>query len=265
MLYGQLKEHPEVCMSTIKETNYFLDQYHRGLGWYQGFFRSCGGAKAIGEISNRYYLAPEVPARIAETLPNVKIMTVLRNPYDHIRSVYMYRIREGTIGADTTLDELLGRDTELITMHYYGEWLNRFLGCFPAENVLIAFYDDLEWDPGEFIRSIFRFIGVDDSIWAESVYKKINPSVVPRYAWLNSKAFHMADRLRRWQLYSVLGWAKRSSMVREILFRSTKVSINQVVFSKPTYEMLVEHFTPHIREVERITGRDLQAWCSSDG
>ena len=51
-----LNDHPQVCMSWMKEPNFFTEEipvtrYKNGFSWYQSLFDNCGQAKAIGEVS----------------------------------------------------------------------------------------------------------------------------------------------------------------------------------------------------------------------
>jgi hypothetical protein len=264
MFHEAFKEHPDICMSKIKETNYFYNQYHRGVGWYKAFFEHCSSAAAMGEISNNYFFELEIPARIAELLPDVKIITVLRNPFERIQSVFTYRQkRAGTIDRKISLEEAIKRYPKLVTDNYYGDHIKRYLEHFPDRNVLIAFYDDLEQNPEKFMHSIFRFIGVDDAFVPESVYKHINPSVSARHSFLTSMAYLTADKLRQWQLHSLLNWAKGSPVVRGLLFKSKKeMSMRQAGSSEQLNDILLRHFLPQIKEVEEITGRKLTEWYS---
>jgi hypothetical protein len=113
------------------------------------------------------------------------------------------------------------------------------------------------------MQSIFRFIGVDDVFVPESVYKHINPSVYARHPFLTSMAYLTADKLRQWQLHSLLNWAKGSSVVRGLLFKSGKeMSMRQAGSSEQLNDILLRHFLPQIKEVEEITGRKLTEWYS---
>ena len=73
-LYHILGQHPQVCMSSAKETLYFEDYYSKGREWYQKFFRQCkapGVPHAIGEISNTYIFSPLAATRIAHDFPQM--------------------------------------------------------------------------------------------------------------------------------------------------------------------------------------------------
>jgi len=261
MLYEAFKEHPDICMSTIKETNYFTDQeYHRGIDWYQSFFGHCTHSMAVGEVSNAYFHCLNAPERMNITLPNVKIVTVLRNPFDYIRSLCAYTIRKGMIDSGTRFEEILEKYPEIITHACYYNYLQGYLERFPAENVMISLFDDLIKDPTRFIQSIYMFIGVSCSFVPGVIKKRVNPSVSARYTLLNSFAYRVARHLRRWNLHSMLNWAKRSNITRSLLFKTEESSVSLVDASLTVYKELMPHLLPQIKELERISGKTLEGW-----
>jgi hypothetical protein len=265
MLYEAFKEHPEICMSTIKETGFFTDrQYHRGMDWYQAFFGFCADALAIGEVCQDYIYVPDGPDRIAEALPSIRLITVVRNPFDRIRSIYAYWQRMGLIRPGASWEEALEQHPHIVTRACHVGCLKRYLERFPPERIRVAFYDDLVQDPVAFVQMLFEFIGVDASFVPAAVSKRVNPSVSPRFRWLNPVAFRLANRLRRWNIHTLLGWAKESPFVRSALFKSVQDPVPQVHASRQVHEMLVERFVPQIRELEHLTGRQLEAWYASE-
>ena len=101
-LYHYLHAHPQVFMPSIKELDFFVagGNWGRGLHWYQKQFAGAGpGAVAVGEASTMYTKYPSVdgvPERIAAHLPEVRLVYVVRDPIDRIRSHYRHRVAVGT-------------------------------------------------------------------------------------------------------------------------------------------------------------------------
>src|SRR5689334_22589981 len=60
-----------------KETDFFSDNYGRGIEWYLDFFRDCPADLPIGEISPNYFAAPQAPDRIAASVPDCRIICTL--------------------------------------------------------------------------------------------------------------------------------------------------------------------------------------------
>jgi len=264
MCYQALWEHPEACVSTIKETDYFSTHYDRGMDWYQRFFEHCSSPLAVGEISNSYFPDPDVPRRIAAVVPEVKIVTVLRNPFERMRSVYRYLQKNGTIGPDTSLAQALRTQPTVTSGSSYGDSVNRYLKYFPRQKVRILFYDDLVNDPETFIRSLFAFIEVDEGFTPRAIHERINPSVSARHPGIASLAYRIADLLHSWQLHRPLRWVRETAMVKRLLFVPAKAeeSDDQSECCREADEIVAPCFIPQIKEIERITGRDLSSWYS---
>jgi hypothetical protein len=124
-----LKQHPEVYLPPIKETNYFavpdldiehmrrdvryglkvdVDAYIRGgmkkelhnalvKDWeqYRALFSGAKEVKAVGEICPTYLMVPGSLDRIREKLPEAKIVAILRHPVERAFSAYMMFLRDG--------------------------------------------------------------------------------------------------------------------------------------------------------------------------
>lgn len=248
-----------------KETNFFYDQYARGLSWYKSFFTHCSNHIAIGEISNLYIYDPHVPERIAVHLPDVKLIAILRNPFDRIRSAYAYRKRAGQIDARMDLFDAISQYPDLIDQNFYGYQLRHYLNFFSREQLLIAFYDDLIHDPEGFIASIFKFIGVDGSFQSRAIYERVNPEVAARSRYLSMLARFGARSLRSAGLYSLLERFKNSAVLRIVLFSDANRASQELQADVELNGILARHFGPQIAEVEDITGRRLAHWYPTTG
>lgn len=260
-LYEALKEHPGVCTAQdTKSVNFFNLEYHRGAEWYQSFFDHCAAGMATGEVSNMYIYDPQVPGRIAHLLPDVKLITVLRNPFDRLQSAYLYRRRAGEIDLELSLAQAIEVHPDLLTGNDYGDQLDRYLDHFPRENLLIAFFDDLERDPESFIAGIYAFIGVDPSYRSEAIHRRFNPAVDARAPLLASLTQLGSSLLRRVQLYRLLEWATRSTLLRGLLFKSVDRDDDLSDDLAQVRDRLVDRFTPQIERVESLTGRSLDHW-----
>ena len=98
-LHRYLKLHPQICMSSTKEPNYFVEEknYAEGIDWYQSLFKDS--TKALGECSTNYSKRPffqGVAQRIQAVLPDVKLIYLLRDPVERIISHYRHNFAEGS-------------------------------------------------------------------------------------------------------------------------------------------------------------------------
>ncbi|WP_369132360.1 sulfotransferase domain-containing protein [Modestobacter sp. I12A-02662] len=163
-LYHYLKNHEQVFMSRIKELDFFVTEsnWSRGLDWYRQQFNGAGGALARGEASTLYTKFPEyagVPERIASVLPHVKLVYVVRDPIERLRSHYQHRVKSGAEQAPPEV-ALLENPIYLATSRY-GMQVERYLDHFPREQVLITTSERMRSDRSATVQQVYEFLGVD--------------------------------------------------------------------------------------------------------
>ena len=111
-LFAQLCEHPGVAAPSHKEIHYFDLQSFRGLRWYRSHFPPAGRSRGriTGEASPYYLFHPAVPARVAEALPDVRLVALLRDPVARAYSQYQLSVRDGheTLGFEEALASRAG-------------------------------------------------------------------------------------------------------------------------------------------------------------
>ena len=96
-LYYQLKQHPQVFMPDTKEPTFFSErergQWKRGLEWYESLFAARNNEIALGEASTSYSKASayeDAPRLIAATIPEVRLIYLIRDPIAQILSNYRH-------------------------------------------------------------------------------------------------------------------------------------------------------------------------------
>jgi hypothetical protein len=187
-LYRYLSHHPNVLPPFRKEIKYFDFNHPWGLNWYQANFplrRRLVSRHAItGEASPNYIFHPNGPARIAQALPGIKLIVLLRNPVDRAYSQYhhMYREkREELSFNDATAQEaerLSGEADRIaadpnysqenyLTHSYlargkYAEQISRLFDLFPRRNILILKSEDLFTAPSQVYHQTLAFLGLPE-------------------------------------------------------------------------------------------------------
>ena len=97
-LHRYLAEHPDIAVSEPKELDFFIEpRYGKlGLDWYRRQFGSA--AIAAGESSVNYtkcHKYPGVAARMHRHLPDVRLIYMVRDPFDRIESHWVHAVGEG--------------------------------------------------------------------------------------------------------------------------------------------------------------------------
>ncbi len=146
-LYHYLRDHPQIFMPSIKAPEFFAEEgnWGRGIGWYRRQFEGAApGVVAIGEASNVYTKYPRyrgVPARIADHIPYARLVYVVRDPIDRIRSHYQTRLTEGTERAP--IGRAVRENPIYLDYSRYAMQLDRYLDHFPREQLLVITAEDL--------------------------------------------------------------------------------------------------------------------------
>ena len=87
-------------MSKTKELDFFVEEkmWGRGFDWYRDQFAGADDAVAIGEASPSYTCFPHfggVPERIASVMPDVRMIYIVRDPIERMRSAYRHGLSAG--------------------------------------------------------------------------------------------------------------------------------------------------------------------------
>ena len=167
-LYEYLQAHPRIFMPEIKEPDYFAtaESFDRRGGWYEALFRDANGARAVGEASTSYTKFPDVigvPERMAKALPDVRLIYVVRDPIERIRSQYLHELLMSE--QREPLEAALSTHARYVNYSRYWMQIQRFLEWFPADRLLVIKSESLRDERRATLASICRFLGVDPGIW----------------------------------------------------------------------------------------------------
>lgn len=191
-LYSQLSQHPNVIPALTKEINYFNWNYGKGLKWYRAHFpmakQSASRAKAVpshfitGEASPYYMFYPYALERIARTLPEARIIMMLRNPVDRAYSSYQHQRRAGRErhSFEEAIDlepirlapeiEKIERDESYFSYNHthfsylargiYVDQVKRYLKHIPKEQVLIIESERFFANSVAIYEEVLEFLGL---------------------------------------------------------------------------------------------------------
>jgi len=179
-LAAVLSDHPNVYIPPSKEIHFFNDRmpyryeyrYHRGLDYYSTFFDGAKDDQICGDMSPLYFMDPAAGWRMRRALPDVRILSFLRDPVDMLYSLYLL-LRQREKRADTFEGEL-ERNPQLIDICRYDRMLQTYYDVFPAQQIKVMLHDDVGSAPAQVARDVYRFIGVDEDFVPPSLEKKFN-------------------------------------------------------------------------------------------
>ncbi|MFQ5604279.1 MAG: sulfotransferase [bacterium] len=247
-LHNYLALHPEICMSTIKEPDFFMEEgtWHKGLEWYKSIFP--GTAKILGESSTSYSKYPTyqgVPEKMAQHAPDAKLIYILRDPIRRIVSQYMHMVVHH--GEKRAFEEAVtanGQNEYLINSRYYLQ-LERYLNCFSRDQMMVVEFEDFSRNTKSVMRQIFAFLGVDEKFESEAFSVKHHQSSKKRKQyWLKKQVQNLRGSYRLEQWAPWLFGAKIS-----------KPALNDSIAAK-----LKSALQEDIDKLRTFTGLTFEAW-----
>ena len=199
-LYHYLRPHPEVFMPGIKELDFFAEEgnWRRGFDWYAKQFQDAGpSALALGEASTVYTKHPHyrgVPERIAAHLSDVRLIYVVRDPIDRIRSHYQHRVAVGAENAP--VDRAVLQNPIYLDYSRYALQIEQYLPYLPRDRLLVITSESLRSDRSATIRRVYTFLAVSPDFVPPTLdrefYRTEGRPVYPPAVWALRRA------ARRW-------------------------------------------------------------------
>jgi hypothetical protein len=194
-----LDARPEVHVPPRKELHFFDGrEWERGVDWYRAQFAGAGaGVTRVGEATPSYLGRPVALERIAATVPDARLIALLREPAERAWSHFAY---SRDIGHPTTPFEDMvasaGRDDEhqYVRIGRYVRHLERVTSRLPRERLLVLWFDDLRDRPTEVWRTVCRFLDIDPEPVPDVVGTVLN-----RHYRLRVRSAPGA--MKRWQLW----------------------------------------------------------------
>jgi hypothetical protein len=198
-LHHALRKHPGVFVPQKKEPNFFA--FADGAATdnpaaarsvvleknYLRLFHRAGADAVVGEVSPEYMTNPAACRRIAATVPEVRLVAILRNPVERAYSDYLMYRRDGDERCERFGDALDQQDQRYargdptgyyLRTGFYAGQLRPYFDRFPREQIHVLLHDDLRADHHQALADVFRFLGVDPSFTPVDL-EPVNVSGVP--------------------------------------------------------------------------------------
>lgn len=166
-LWQYVRRHPQVFVPDVKEPGFFVEEigWRYGVPWYERLFADAGEAVALGEASPVYTMYPVlagVPERIASVVPDVRLVYLMRDPVERMRSGYVHRLETGE--ERQPIKRALLFDATYVNLSRYALQLERYFDWFPRSQFLLLTTEDLRERRQATMRRLFSFIGVDPDV-----------------------------------------------------------------------------------------------------
>jgi len=269
-----------------KETYYFLDLEHpllrksrnvhqSGVAGFLHFFNPHSSHKMLLEGTPHLFYQQQMPVFFQQHLPNSRIIFILREPAERIRSSFEFtqnnlaNFRQPFTFHDYT-QALLKDDTEAIihalrdknsryvlpkelNISTYHQHLSRWFTHFDKEQILMVQFEQLLQQPQDVLHRIFDWLELPP-VPIDTAAKR-NTSYTIRY-----KNFHFYLR----QLANALPASGVKSALKNVYFqllRQPKVQ-HKDTSVQTAMEQLRTYFQTHNEKLAAMTSIDLKYWKS---
>lgn len=177
----------------------YNERYEKGVSWFLSeYFSESGDKRVCGEVSPQYMAYLQSAERIAKDFPDIRLIAILRNPSDRAYSAYRMQVRRGLehrlfsevvrqnleqglapIGSNESF-----REEEYLRKGMYGAILRHYLKFFPLTHIHVVFTEDFEAKPEFTMRTIFKFLNVDENYVPTTLSKRFHEGGTVRFKWL---------------------------------------------------------------------------------
>jgi Sulfotransferase domain len=221
---------------------------------YLALFDGAAGEGYVGEASTSYLWEPHTAERINASIPDARILVMLRDPVERAHSQYWNDVREGLESRgflEALVDErrsgpgAWGVTSLYIECGLYADQLERYLERFGSQ-VHVAFFEDYARGDGTATAEILSFLGIEPEA-ADAVSGRANPASMPR------------NRLGR----ALLGSGRARTIARATVPRGLRGRLRRALLKRSTRPpmdpearaLLTEAFGSEAARLDALLGR----------
>jgi hypothetical protein len=155
--YDLIAAHPDVaCRADIHKERHFFGRFatrafaEADTEAYHSWFPRPE-SRITGEWTPDYLHQPWVPALLARSAPDARLLLLVRDPVERFRSgIAHHRRHTGRLTVDV--------HTDAVVRGFYGRWLEHWLEHVPREHILVLQYERCVADPASQLERTYRFL-----------------------------------------------------------------------------------------------------------
>lgn len=276
-MHEYLSAHPDVFVPERKEPHHFgqdirSPRFLNDRREYLALFDKARNEKAVGEASVWYMASTKAAGEIAAFEPNARILVMLRNPVELVRSLHNHNVANGieditdlavALDAGTARFEerVVGRPAiaqflDYIPIGHFADQIARFQAAFPPEQIHVVIYEEFARDPGAAYESVLRFLGVDPTF--RPTFERVNAARRSRSAMLARWLHAPPPGLQRVMRTIVPGAVRRRLWhrgVKRALTRANSQAAVALPMSEAVRRRLHAEYADDVRRTATLIGR----------
>jgi Sulfotransferase family len=288
-LHSALAQHPQVFVSQPKEPKYWLcddapppawvgpGDAHSQQEWvwrrrdYLGLFAGAGRDQVRGESTPFYLWSKGAHRRIAESLPDVRVIAVIRDPIDRAYSNWMHLWSDG-LEPESDFETAFALQDRRVAdgwapfwryrdLGRYGEQLTHLRRYVAPERTLVLRYRDIIDEPQETVDRACRFLDIDEghvpTIPRDNSRNFVEPGWRPSVLGPVLRAGASLGAYAPPQVWRTLS----VPLIRQL---SGRAEAHRPHLTPDQRERLLPAFLEDIRRLATLTGQDFGDWLSSE-
>lgn len=277
-LFNYLSYHDSILTTNQKQLNYFLSPDYQLAKKTQAkkdsFIEYFEGVEHL----EKKYLLDVSPDYMYDTsflkslkkeidISRVKVIFILRNPINRLKSWYKYGKQIDILQDDISLSEYLDGQEEELNHHMafcakktgiYIEFIKPFFEAFNSDQIYIGYFEELRDSPLQFMKSLMRFLDLPDKKYYDYKFEKHNQSVELK----KGKVYNLYSRLRT----LVISLTEKSPLLKTIIDKPGKwvaktfknnmgTTPKLQELKKQELQELIAYFASSVKDLELLTNK----------
>lgn len=278
-VFNYLADHPDVCGSYIKQTNFFLGpspgkevafDVRDGFDQYDKFFTDCSPtSKILLEASPDYMYSTIAAERMQQYLGDKdhKLIFLLRHPVSRFLSWYGFAKQTKLIPESMSVADYLKANQventannpayDVLETGRYSKYIEHYLRMFSSGNLLFLYYEDLKQDSKGFLKELSAALTLDPGFYDDYSFRRFNPTVKVRSHRLR-QAYMLLRKMAKQTVYDQEWFRKLFSRPIGYIQRTYK-TVNSVA---PSHELdhkseqfLQDYYFSEIQLLPKMIGK----------
>ncbi len=261
-LHYYLNQHPDVCMSNVKEPNFFSSNEIAELYYDNTVIKKMSdyiklfdhpNNKILGESSVSYIYYSSVAKKIFNHNSNAKIIIIIRNPVDRAFSHFLMDNRLGY--CNINFKEVISNPKkyplfyqQYVEIGHYHEKLKAYIDIFKKENIKILIYEDFINETQKHVNEVFDFLEI----------KRFKVDVSPKNRYKKPSNF-VLEKLYKFKilrnLFNLLPVFLINAL-KSIFFKGVSKPILDADLKSKLFNIYEDSFS----ELSLLTQKDLTKW-----
>lgn len=259
-MHNYLDLHPEITVSIDKEARFFQDpDLLDWVGIYQRNFTPGTRYRAESTpIYSKFPVCPGVVDRMADLVPDARIIYMVRDPIDRIVAEHVEQMQWNA--ATRTLDAELAEPDEptnsLVASSRYATQLALYQARFGKDRVMVIDLADLGADTAGTMSEVFEFLGLDSPDLDADDFRTFNArddkGTYPAWSW----------RIRHSSIGRAVNMLPAGLRLRatSTFWRVLRKPVQVPEMHPETRAHLRAHLQPEIDALRATTGKAFATW-----